>query len=244
MTTENNSTLRTDLRWIGTHLLLLSIVIGLAFGAVYKFEGLLEKHDLATEAKYNSLLAAQAQQNQTIESQLTAQEQHYEQIEATLLAQNASVTKTIATQNQQTQSQVNNDATLDAQQAAARISQQTSATSGQVVAQNSTVVLALPIARDITADLDMLVGVQANLADTQEQLRNETQIATDSQATVTQQTVVIAGLNKQNTEEVAACTAEVAAINKKNRRSKIKSFFIGAGTVAAIVVGAIVKHAI
>ena len=231
------STLQTKLSYFYHHILLLVIVVGLAAGMVYKFEGLLEKHDLAQEAKYNSLLAAQAQQTAALETQLTAQEAHWQQIEQTLLAQNASLTKTIANQNQQTSSQVKNDATLSAQQAAARLTQQTGANSGEIVASNNTVVLDLPVSRNIAASLDLLAGAQADLLSTQTQLNNETTIATNLQTQTTQQTAIIAGLQKQNVEQVAACTAEVAAIKKANTKSKIKAFFIGVGTVLLGVVG-------
>lgn len=235
-TTASISTV-TPLSYFLHHILLLVIVVGLAVGGFYTFENQLQKHDLAEEAKYSSLLANQTKQNQDLQMEMTEQEAHYQQIQQMLTAQNEQLIKTIATLNQKTQTQVKQDATLDAQQAAEHISQQTNAKSGEVVAQNNNVVMDLPISRSVTSDLDLLVGTQSELVDTQTQLKNETTIATNLQTQSTQQTAVISGLQKQNTEQVAACTAEVAALKKQNRKSKIKAFFIGAGTVVVAILG-------
>jgi nitrate reductase alpha subunit len=227
--TTTTSTLRTDLKWIGTHLIILTVVVGLAGGLVYEFEGLLEKHDLATEAKYNSLLAAQAQQNQTDLATLEAHYTQLEQLTQAAMKQNTELSQTIANEKTALSQQEQQNATLTAQQAAADLAEQTNAKAGEIVAGNDIVTVDMPIARQLVDNNDALVATQSELTNTQTQLTNETSVANSAQSTVTQQTTVIAGLQKQNTEQVAACTAEVAAINKKNKRSMIKRILIAVG---------------
>ena len=233
-----------DWDWLKTHAILLVLVVGLAIGAFNFLQTAIQKHDLAEEAKYNSLLSTQAAQTTAMQQQLTAEEAHWTQVEQTLLAQNASLAKTIATRNVNTQALVKTDATLDTQQTAARISTQTKAQAGEVTAQAGGVLLDLPVARDITADLDTLAGTQADLTNTETQLKNETDIADNQRAQLGQQTTVITGLQAQNVEQVKACAAEVGALKAEARKSKVKAFFKGLAVGAGVVAYAILGHKI
>src|SRR5579859_6825963 len=90
---------KAEYNWLFHHILLLAITGALVIAGIWGVESLVAKHDIATEAKYNSLLAAQVQQNASVEAQITAQEAHYQEIEKTLLAQNAQLSKTILDEN-------------------------------------------------------------------------------------------------------------------------------------------------
>src|SRR4029077_15528750 len=123
------------------------------------------KHDIQNSAKYEAIFAAQTQQTQILQKQLQADEEQSAQIEARLLAQNSQLAQQISARNQAVVAQVKSDATLSTQDAAARLSQQTNATAGEVTAQGNNVTIDLPITRAVVSALDELPVVQANLAD-------------------------------------------------------------------------------
>lgn len=228
--------------WLIHHAVLLLLVVGLGVGLFYFVENVIQKHDLAQEEKYNSLLANQSQQTASLQKQLTTDESNWAAIQKQLLQQNSALEQKILTQNQVTQKQVQNDQTLDAQQSADRLAQQTNAKQGEVVAQGNNLLLDLPITRVVTSDIDMLDGARVALSGTQTELKNETTINTNLQTQTQQQTTVIAGLQAQNVEQMKACAAEVGALKAQNRKSKIKIFFKGVGIGAGIVLTAILGH--
>jgi len=229
-----------DLNYLKHHILLLAITGAFVIAGIWGVESLVAKHDIATEAKYNSLLAAQVQQNASVEAQITAQEAHYQEIEKTLLAQNAQLSKTILDENTAIAKQRQADATLSAQQAAERISQQVKAAPGEVTANGNNVIADLPVARSIASSLDLLVGTQSELADTQTQLKNETTIDANDKSTIGQQTTLIAGLKKQNDDQIVACAAQVSAVKATARKNSLKWF--AKGFVTGLVTGIIGKR--
>jgi hypothetical protein len=231
-----NAVLIKDLSWFTHHIILLAIAAGLVFGAVYFVENLISKHDVANAAVTAKILATQEEQTKAIQTQLTTDESHWTQIEQTLLAQNAQLTKTIENEHVQIEKQRTVDATLTAQEAATRLAQQTQAKSGEVVAQGDNIVLDLPITRSIVSDLDLLVGTQAELQNTQTQLKNETTIAGNDQTNINEQAALITSLKTQNADQIKSCSAQIAVVKAKDRKSKIKWFFSG------VIVGFIGKR--
>jgi len=146
---------------------------------------------------------------------------------ASLSAANAQLSAQQNARNVQLATQVKTDATLSAQQAADRLTQQTNAASGEITASGNNVTVDLPMSRQLVTNLDMLPVVEANLADTQKQLANETQIATTAEADVVAQKAEIVGLNKQLADSAVACTAAVNVEKAKARKGKLKFFGIG-----------------
>lgn len=235
------STLSKDWTWITSHVVAVLLVLGLVaasvVGSVYFVENLEAKHEAKEAALYSSLSAAQTAQNQELETQLKSDEQNWAVVQTQLLAQNSQLAQAVAQKNQQLAVQVKADATLDAQSAAAKLEQQTGANSGEVVAQENNVVLDLPVARRVVSDIDTLPVVQSTLASTQQQLTNETTIATNAQADDSAQKQLVSGLQKQNADDSKACDAKVAAANAKVKKAGIKGFFEGAIAVALLVAG-------
>lgn len=238
-TTPLSSKLAQDWHWLTQHLIALVIVAGMAFGGVYFVENLISHHDEQTSQKYATILAAQTQQTQTLQKQLSTDEANWAQVEAQLLAQNAQLTKQITARNQAVAIQVQTDATLSATDAAARLTTQTHAAPGEVLASGNDVTIDLPITRAIVSDLDQLPVVQDDLADTKAQLVNETTVATNAQTDATDAKKVIAAQVIQLADADKSCKAQIAVVNANARKGKLKWFGIGwvAGFVSAKLLG-------
>ena len=228
MTTEV-SPLTTDWNWIKAHTALLVLAASLAAGSVYGVDALIAKHDAANEKLADARLVTATAQTTAAQNQLAQEQQQLLVLVQQLQAQNAKLSQSISARNTQTATQVKNDASLSAQEAAVRLSAQTQASPGEVVATGDTVVLDLPMSRHVVSDLDLLVTSQADLQDTQTQLANETQLFNKSQDETAAQAKVIADLTGQNKEQVVVCNAQIEVLKASNRKSKIKSFFIGFG---------------
>lgn len=229
--------LQQDISWAKAHLLSLALIGALAYGGIYTVESLNARHDAANASKYAAILATQTQTVEEMKTRLSESEQRSAVIEQTLLAQNASLAKTLEQQNQQTQKQVQNDQSLDAQGAATRLSTQTGASTGEVTVSGANVVLDLPVTRRVVADLDTLVGTQADLKTTQAQLANESQIAGTAQADAQAQKALVVAQQNQLADAQKACSAQIASIKADARRGKLKAFLFGALTILAGVAG-------
>lgn len=226
-----------DWSWLLSHLLALVIVGALVVGGIYFVESKIAAHDEATANKYSQILATQTAQTQTLQKQLVTDEANWAQVESQLLAQNAQLTQQISQRNQVVATQVKTDATLSAQDSANRITQQTKAAVGEVTANGNNVILDLPITRTVVADLDELPVAQQDLADTTRQLANETTVATNAQADATDAKKVIVSQTAQLADADKSCKAQIAVVNAKARRSKIKSFLFGAAMVLGLWAG-------
>lgn len=224
-----------DLSWVKTHLILLAVVAVLAFGGIYTIESLIAKHDVEQAAQWQMILKQQQTATAAIQQQLAADEQHWTQVEAELLQQNANLAKDITARDAQSQQQVNHDATLSAKEAAQRIAADTKS---DATAQADTVVLPLSTARITVADLDMLPVVQADLADTQKQLANETTAYNTCQNDVTEQKTLVAAEQKTLVDTQTADAKTIKALKAEHRKAILKAF--GIGYVAGFVSGATV----
>jgi hypothetical protein len=195
------------------------------------------KHEAKEAALYSSLSASQTAQNQALETQLKTDETNWATLQSQLLAQNSQLAQAVAQKNQQLAVQVKADATLDAQDAASKLAQQTGATAGEITAQSDTVSIDLPTTRRIVSNLDTLLVVQSNLTSTQTQLTNETTIANNNAQDATDQKKIVTGLQTQISEDNKACDAKVAAANAKVKKAGIKGFFEGVAAAALVVLG-------
>jgi uncharacterized Zn ribbon protein len=219
--------LKTDYTWLTHHLIMLGVVGALVIGSVYGVENLIAKHDMAAEQRADAKLAVFVATTQAHEAVLEQTQTQLITMVSQLQAQNSQLAQTISVRNTQTQRQVQKDATLSAQEAAQRLTQQTKASPGEIVANGDLVTISLPITRNIVASLDLFSATQANLVDTQKQLANETVLFNKSQEVNGQQATVISDLKVQNAEQLKACAAEVKTVKSQARKSKIKWFFIG-----------------
>lgn len=219
--------IRTDYNWIVNHLILLAVTGLLVFLGIYGIENLIEKHDAVVANRDSQILSAQVQQTQAIEKQLTSDEAHWTQIEQALLAQNAQLAKTIASEKLQLAKQVQENATLTAQQAAERLIEQTKATIGEIAASGDNVVVDLPIARKLVDTGDTLVATKIELANTQTQLTNETTIADNAKADAAGKDTVISNLKATNAAQIKSCDAQISLVKAHARKGKLKAFALG-----------------
>lgn len=228
MTTEV-SPITTDLAWIKNHVIALVLAAALAAGSVWGVLSIVDSHDAKNAAIADARLAAATAQTTAAQNQLAQEQTQLLALIQQLQAQNLKLSQSISARNTQTATQVKTDASLSAQEAAVRLATQTQAQPGQIVVSGNNLVLDLPLTRSIVSDLDLLVTAQANYADSQTQLNNETQLFNKSQDENAQSTKVIEDLTGQNKEQVLVCKAQIEVLKAQNRKSKIKTFFVGFG---------------
>jgi hypothetical protein len=242
VTPAATSGLSKDVQWIITHFVSLILIAALALAGIYGVESLVAKHDEATNNKWQQVLTQVSQDNSNLRQQLTQDEATWAQQNTQAQQTITQLAQSVSARNTQSAQQQKVDVSLDAQQAAARLAAQTSAASGEVTVnnQNNDVDIDLPIARRVVANLDLLPVVQANLADTQKQLTNETTIAQNNAADADKQKQLVTGLTTQLTDAKQACDTQIKAIKAEARKGKIKAFF---GGVAAVLL-ALAGHAI
>jgi uncharacterized phage infection (PIP) family protein YhgE len=233
----SNSGFAKDWTWLNQHLILLAIVALIIFGGVYGVESIIAKHDATRAAQDSAILAQQTATTKALADQLQSDESQWSKVQAQLLAQNTQLSQAIAARNQQIATLVKTDATLSAEQAASKISIDLQAEPGEVTPSGNSVALDLPVARRVVSSLDQLPVVEANLTDTQKQLANETTVATNAQTDAKQSQQVIASQQTQIADQTKACNAQIAALKSQNRKSKIKSFLLGAATALVALAG-------
>lgn len=219
--------IKNDLSWIKGHIFLLLAVAILIFVGVYGIESVFAAHDKQKAAETQQILAAAQAQTQLVLTKLLQDEQNWSAQNAQNQQLILTLAQTISKRDAAGQKQQQIDTTLSAKDAAQRLSQQTKAGTGEIVAQGDSVLLDLPVTRQVVQLLDTLPVVQADLADTQKQLGAETVVATNLQANVTEQKTLIDALKTQNTDQVNACKAEVKSLKAEARKGKAKWFGIG-----------------
>ena len=211
--TSITTKLSADLAWARHHLFLMAVVLVLTFAGIYGVLNLVARDRAANDSKWQAILAAQT-------AQFTEENKKRDAENAASKQEILQIAQSIANRNTQVAQQVKTDATLSAQEAAQRLTQQTKAQPGEVTAQGSNLLVDLPISRGIVTALDLLPAAQADLTDTQKQLAAQTQISTNLQADVS-------GLRTLNQDQQKACQAQVAAVKAQARKSKLKWFLAG-----------------
>lgn len=235
--------IEADYSWFKLHLIAL-VLTGLFLygGVVLTMNGvrkLINDHDAAVAA------AQQKQEGvdtQTVQS-LVAQLQNEQTENATRDAQQTALIQSLVAQmkNNQaaTQKQVQVDQSADAASTATRLAMQTKASSADVIASNNSVIMALPVARTVTSDLDLLSESQSDVTNLQGQLQAQQILNNDSKVELQTANQTIAADKTELVQTVkaddAACTTKVndavtAQQLKDTKHNKIKevaSFVIG-----------------
>jgi hypothetical protein len=220
------TTVKHDWTWIIQHGIGVLLVALICFGSIYGVESLISRHDAENASKYEKILSEQAAQTKTLQQQLADDVAANAQRDASYQRTIAQLSQGIIQRNADAQKQQKADASLDASSAAQRLSQQTQSTGEIAVAENN-VVLDLPIARRVVSDLDSLVVVQGNLADTQAQLKAQQGLTADAQTEASDAQQVIAAQASQLTEQDKVCKEKLTAANAAARKGKLKWFGIG-----------------
>lgn len=221
------TTLTEDMGWVKGHAILIFVVVGLSIAGIYTVENIISKHDDATNARWQAINQAQIAQVQTLSDRIAADEKERAQENAQQTAILANLATTIAQRDKTTAVVVQKDATLSASEAAQKIAQQTKAKPGEVVPQTDNVLVDLPMARVIAANLDQLPAIQADLSDTQKQLVSETTIATNLQGSIADKQKLIDAMNVAKNDADKACQANIASVKASARKSKWRWFGIG-----------------
>lgn len=218
------------------HLILLVLAAVLVTGSVYGVEGVIARHDLENSTKWNSILQTQTAQTVALQKQIASDEEVAAIRDAAYQKTISQLAQTISVRNAQTQQQVKNDASLNAQQAAIRLATQTNAQAGEIGVAGDTISLDLPITRNIISNLDLLETAQADLSDTEKQLAAQQGLTADAAADDNKQKSLVAALQTEVLDSDKACLAQVKTLKAQNRKSKIKIFFVGyvAGFISGV----------
>ena len=208
------STVKKDLTWVASHIVLLLVVAGLIAGAVYFVDNIIEKHDAANDQKFEQILTIQTAQTKSLQQQLAVDQNLNAQRDAAYQKTIAQLSQSIVQRNANAQKQQAVDVTLDAVTAAQRITQQTQAQPGEVSVVGNTVGLDLPVARTVVSGLDSLVVSQANLTDTQKELTAQTALTADAKKEATDAGAVIAAQKAQLGDADKACDSKLAVLNR------------------------------
>ena len=234
--TNKVSMLFTGWTWLAHHVVLFILAVLICVGAVYATDSIISKRDDQNSTKWNSILQTQTEQTAALQKQIVSDEQASAVRDAAYQKTITQLAQTIGQRNVQNAKQQQIDTTLHFPEAAERLANQTHAAPGEIVVTASGIDIDLPITRSIVSSLDLLPVVQANLADTEKQLAAQQNLTGDAVADDTKQKSLVAALNAQVLDGNKACMAQVTALKAKNRKSKIKIFFVG--YVAGFITGA------
>src|SRR5579885_1069017 len=176
------TTIITDLKWLRAHVIQVIVTAAIGFGAVYGVETLISSHEAKKDVQWSQVLAAQTAQTNTLMAKISQDEANWSQQNAQNQRIIATLAQSIAKRDAATKQQQQVDSTLSAQAAAVRLTEQTKAEPGEVVANGNMIQLDLPVARVVVQNLDMIPALQGDLADTQKQLDAQTETSTNLQA--------------------------------------------------------------
>ena len=235
------STIKSDFSWLQHHLVVafLALVISaaLVYGAVNTVDGIITRHDEKKDAIIQKILddskANQAAALATMSDYQKANALKDAQTQATIDSLLAQVAADRAALKQQLQK----DSTLDAQGAAARLVEQEHANPSQAKAVGDTVVVDLPLTRQIVSDLDKKADDEKELTNTNAQLDAQKTLTADAKQNFENAQKVIAAdkdtLIKQIQADAADCKVQV---DKERTAGNKKGFW---GYVAGVASAAL-----
>lgn len=221
------STITKDLNWLHAHLILLGVVAILVVGAVYGIESLIARHDTQQEARDQQLLSVLTAQTTDLKNRMAQDEQQATARDLQYAAIIANLSGTIAKQTGQLQQQIKQNATLTAAETARAIADKTKAQVGEVTAQNDTVVMDLPISRQVNSSLDTLATTTLQLGEVQKQLEAQTGLTADAKSELNDAKKVITAQDTQAVTAAKVCVDQVNVAKATARKSKLKWFGVG-----------------
>jgi len=231
--TNAETTVKKELSWIANHLILMGIFIVTLFLGVYSVETLIEKHDEKKAQQANIALQVVVDQVKKLEEHQAQNDAAVAQREAARDALIQSLVATIAKRDAALDQQIKKNATLTAQQAAARLSDQYKTQSGEIIASGDTIIADLPLARSFVNTFDQLSACSANYLDIQKQLVTEQARTADLKTQISDRDSTIAGKNDELSKQKTKYEADIVVLKAQARKSKLKWF--GAGVVVGFV---------
>ena len=221
------SFVKRDISWLTHHLILVTIIVAVLFGGVYGVENLIEKHDKVREAQSAAQLQLVVAQVKTLETNMAAHDEQTAQREAQYNTTINTLILAQAAREKALQQQIQKNATLTAQQAAARLTEQYKVDVASAQAEADKVMIDLPLARSIVTTFDQNVACQANLVDTRSQVAAEQGKNADLKQQVSDRDAVIAGKNDELGKQKKNYDDQIKTLNDGARKGKLKWFGIG-----------------
>jgi phage FluMu protein gp41 len=232
-----------DITWIRAHILValfaVALIAGSIIGGISLFESLIERHDARVAAAQQAKEGVDTAAQTALMTQLTQIQAQNAQRDAAQTALIQTLVQQMAQQHAVTAKQIQTDATLDAQAAAARLLTQTKASPSDVTVSNDIVSMSLPLTRTVIADLDLLPQAQSDVTNLQGQLSAQQILTSDAKAEAQNAQQVIAA---DKTELIATIKADNAActveVDKQAAKDRKRGFF---ASVGSFVVGVVVR---
>lgn len=220
------TTIASDITWVRTHLIVallaVALIAGSIIGGVALFEGLIERHDARVAAAQLQKEGVDTATQSALLAQLSQAQAANAQRDAEQTALLSSLVSQMKQQHAATDKQVAADASLTAQDSAARLVAQTKSSPGDAVASGDTVVLSLPLTHTVVTDLDLLPQAQADVSNLTGQLSATKVELTDAMSAADAANLVIAADKAELIEAVkadnAACKVQVDAQASKDRK--------------------------
>ncbi len=187
-------------------------------------------------------LATQKAQDAQNQAQIVQLTQQYQQLTQVLATQNASLATSIASRQTVQAAQVATDAHLAPSALATRLESVGNTPIGSVTVTPTGLALTEQAAVTVTATLEAVPVLQADLKDTQTTLQTSEATVAKANDLISEQTKQIAALNTTLSDTVKADAAELKAVKAEARKSKVKWFKIG--FIVGFITGTYVGHAI
>lgn len=214
-------TVKKDLSWLAHHLILTGIMVAVLFCGVWGVQNLIERHDEKKDAQAHADLAAVVDQVKRLQDTQAQHDAEVAQRDAARDAREAQLIATIQQRDKALDEQIKVNATLTAQQAAARLAEQYKAAPGEVTANGDTIVADLPIARQFVDTHDSLVSCQADLTDTKTQVAVEQARVADLRTEVADRDKTIAGKDEVLQKQIKADAEDKkVAVDKEKKKHK------------------------
>lgn len=231
-----DSTLLKDWKWLTAHLALVGVLVLAVAGAVYGVNNIILKHDAARESADAKVLAQVVQQTASLQAALDADQKAGAVRDAAAQATINTLLAQISSRDAQLKKTIEQNATLTATQAAAKLTQQTGAAPGQITAAGNTVIADLPTSIKFVNAFDQLAAAQGDLIAKQGIIDATNVKLTDATKSLSDASGVITSQKTEITSAAKVCEDQKAVIKATARKhSAILS-------VIAFIIGAAVGH--
>jgi hypothetical protein len=219
--TNAENVVKKDLSWITHHLILVGVLVAVLFLGIWEVQSLIEKHDEKKAQQANTALQVVVDQVKRLEEHQAQNDVAIAQREAARDALDKALIATINARDKALTDQIQKNATLTAQQAAARLSEQYKAQPGEVTASGDTVIADLPLARSFVNTFDQLNVCTANYVDEQKQLAAEQARTADLKTQVSDRDKTITGKNEELVKQKAKDDeGKKVAVDKEKKKHK------------------------
>ena len=226
------NTLVNDLAWLRTHAIILlvfiALLVGGVLGTVALVQHFIEIHDEHAAAAQQKKEGVDTSAQAALVAELAKEHSDDQARDAQEQATINSLIAQMAAGRAQTAKQVTTDGTLDAKDAAARLTQQTKTSPSDVTVGNDNVTMSLPLTRIVIADLDNYAQAQSDVTNLTGQLGAQTILTNDAKVELGTANKIIA---QDKTDLVATVKADNDACNvrvDKERTAGNKRTFWGA----------------